>query len=85
MEASTTRVSSKGQVVIPVSVRKAAGLKKGEKVLAIAFGDTVVLKRVVDESFEETVKPIWARVRQLGLTEADVNALIEEAKTKRCS
>jgi AbrB family looped-hinge helix DNA binding protein len=85
VEASTTKVSSKGQVVIPVNVRKAAGLKKGEKLLAIAFDDTVVLKRIVDKTFEETVKPIWARVRRIGLTEEDVDALIQEAKTKGSS
>jgi AbrB family looped-hinge helix DNA binding protein len=85
VEASTTKVSSKGQVVIPVNVRKAAGLKKGEKLLAIAFNDTVVLKRIVDRTFEETVKPIWDRVRRIGLTEEDVDALIQEAKTKGSS
>jgi AbrB family looped-hinge helix DNA binding protein len=85
VEASTTKVSSKGQVVIPVNVRKAAGLKKGEKLLAIAFGDTVVLKKIVDGTFEETVKPIWDRVRRMGLTEEDVDALIQEAKTKGSS
>jgi AbrB family looped-hinge helix DNA binding protein len=85
VEASTTKVSSKGQVVIPVNVRKAAGLKKGEKIIAIAFGDTVVLKKIVDRTFEETVKPIWDRVRRMGLTEEDVNALIQEAKTKGSS
>ena len=82
VEASTTKVSSKGQVVIPINVRKAAGLKEGEKVLAIAFDDTVVLKKMTAETFEETVKPIWNRVRKLGLTEEDVDALIQEAKTK---
>lgn len=85
VEASTTKVSSKGQVVIPVNVRKAAGLKKGEKLLAIAFGDTVVLKKIVDRTFEETVKPIWDRVRRMGLTEEDVDALIQEAKTRGSS
>ena len=66
MEAATTKVSSKGQVVIPASVRKAANLKKGERILAIAIDDTIVLKKVVDRSFEETMKPVWARVRQDG-------------------
>jgi len=85
VEASTTKVSSKGQVVIPVNVRKAAGLKKGEKIIAIAFGDTVILKKLVDRTFEETVKPIWNKVRQMGLTEETVDALIQEAKTKSSS
>jgi AbrB family looped-hinge helix DNA binding protein len=80
VEASTTKVSSKGQVVIPANVRKAASLKKGEKILAIAIDDTVILKKIVDKSFHETLKPIWEKARQMGLTEEDVDALIEEAR-----
>ena len=82
MEASTTKVSSKGQVVIPANVRKAARLKKGERILAIAIDDTIVLKKIVDKSFEETLKPVWARVRRMGLLEEDINALIDEARNK---
>jgi antitoxin PrlF len=81
MEASTTKVSSKGQVVIPISVRKAARIKEGERLLAIAIDDTIILKKIVDKTFEETVKPIWTRMRQMGLTEEDVDAIIREAKT----
>ncbi|HSQ48217.1 MAG TPA: AbrB/MazE/SpoVT family DNA-binding domain-containing protein [Candidatus Deferrimicrobiaceae bacterium] len=82
MEASTTKVSSKGQVVIPANVRKAANLKKGEKILAIAIDDTIVLKKIVDKSFEETMKPLWSRVRKLGLAEENLNAIIEEARSQ---
>jgi len=82
LEASTTKVSSKGQVVIPLSVRKKAGIKEGERLLAIAVDDMIVLKRIVDRTFEETVKPIWDRVRQMGLTEEDIDAIIEEAKAQ---
>ena len=82
VEASTTKVSSKGQVVIPANIRKAAGLKKGEKLLAIAIDDTVVLKKIVYETFKETLTPLWRRVRSLGLIEEDINALVEEARAK---
>jgi AbrB family looped-hinge helix DNA binding protein len=82
LEASTTKVSSKGQVVIPLSVRRKAGIKEGERLLAIAVDDVIVLKRIVDKTFEETMKPIWDRVRQMGLTEEDVDAIIEEAKAQ---
>ncbi len=34
------------------------------------------------KTFEETVKPIWARVRKLGLAEKDVESLIQEAKVQ---
>jgi AbrB family looped-hinge helix DNA binding protein len=82
VEASTTKVSSKGQVVIPANVRKAASLKKGQRILAIAIDDTVVLKKIVDKSFEETMKPVWEKVRQMGLSGEDIDALIEEARAK---
>ncbi len=85
MEASTTKVSSKGQVVIPANVRKAASLKRGEKILAIAIDDTVILRKIVDESFAQTMQPVWKRVRQMGLSEEDIGALIEEARTHSSS
>ncbi len=85
IEASTTKVSSKGQVVIPANVRKAANLKKGEKILAIAIDDTIVLKKIIDKSFEETMKPVWTRVRQMGLSEEGINAIIDEARDKNSS
>jgi len=66
-------------------VRKAANLKKGEKILAIAINDTVVLKKIVDKSFEETMKPIWNRVRRMGLAEQDIDALIQEARNESSS
>jgi AbrB family looped-hinge helix DNA binding protein len=85
VEVSTTKVSSKGQVVIPANVRKAASLKKGEKILAIAIDDTVVLKKIVDNSFKDTLKPIWEKARPMGLTEEDINDLIEEARAQDSS
>lgn len=54
--------------------------KKGEKILAIAIDDTVILKKIVDKSFQETLKPVWDKAKQMGLTEEDVNALVEEAR-----
>ena len=41
---ATTRLSSKGQVVIPEEVRKALGLEVGAQFVVMGDGDTVVLK-----------------------------------------
>jgi len=81
MEVSTTKVS-KGRVVIPASVRKAAHIKEGESLLAFALEDTIILKKFIDRTFEETVKPVWTKVRQMGLTEKDINVIIQEARVK---
>jgi AbrB family looped-hinge helix DNA binding protein len=82
LEASTTKVSSKGQVVIPMNVRRAARVRKGERLLAIALGDSIILKKLGGRTFEETVRPVWERARQLGLTEEEIDAVIEEAKAE---
>ncbi|MFH0715152.1 MAG: AbrB/MazE/SpoVT family DNA-binding domain-containing protein [Candidatus Diapherotrites archaeon] len=46
MEVSMTKVSSKGQVVIPLDIRKKANLKEGEKLLAYGEKDIIVLRKI---------------------------------------
>ena len=81
MKAGTTRVSSRGQIVIPESVKKSVGLREGDDLLVVAIGETIVIKKLSKMTFEEVARPIWRTVRELGLDEGDINALIEEAKT----
>ena len=82
LRAGTTRVSSKGQVVIPEAVKAAAGVREGEDLLVLAIGDTIVMKKLCAVSFREVAKPIWRTVRAMGLSGEDVDELIEEAKAK---
>ncbi|MEM1995035.1 MAG: AbrB/MazE/SpoVT family DNA-binding domain-containing protein [Nitrososphaerales archaeon] len=42
----TTRVSEKGQIVIPKDVRDKLGLKTGTKMIVIATNDIMILQRV---------------------------------------
>lgn len=39
-----TRISSKGQVVIPLDIRK--GMNEGDKLVVIRNGDQIILKKV---------------------------------------
>ena len=80
MRAATTRVSSKGQVVIPEAVRKAAKMREGEDLLVVAIGDTIVMKKLSEVTFEEVARPIWRTVRAMGLSGDDLDELIDEAK-----
>ena len=43
---ATTKLSSKGQVVIPEDVRKALGLEVGAQFVVMGDGDLVILKRI---------------------------------------
>ena len=82
MRAATTRVSSKGQVVIPEAVKRAAKVREGEDLLVVAIGDTIVMKKLSAVTFEEVAKPIWRTVKAIGLTGEDLDELIEKAKTQ---
>jgi len=82
LRAATTRVSSKGQVVIPEAVKKAAGVHEGEDLLVLAIGDTIVMKKLSAVSFREVAKPIWRSVKAMGLSGEELDELIEEGKTK---
>jgi hypothetical protein len=40
------------------------------------------MKKMTAKTFEETFKPVWIRVRKLGLSKEDVDTLIQEVRTK---
>jgi AbrB family looped-hinge helix DNA binding protein len=53
VEVDITRLSSKGQVVIPLEMRK--GFKEGEKLMIIKFHDKIILKKAsgMDKQFKD--------------------------------
>ena len=53
---SITRMSSKGQIVIPLDMR--AGIKEGEKLVIIEGNGKLILKKVseVDKNFQEDLE-----------------------------
>ncbi len=56
MQISLTKMSSKGQVVIPVEMRKK--IKEGEKLVIIQNNDQIIMKKAskVDENFMEDIE-----------------------------
>ena len=50
---ATTRMSSKGQVVIPESIRKRLDLKEGAQFLVVGDADVVILKVVTPPDMNE--------------------------------
>lgn len=74
MEMSMTRVSSRGQVVIPRELRKEAKLKFGERLLAYGNKDTIVLKKVSSsvEEFEKLAAFGKKFAKQKGIKQSDV-------------
>ena len=52
-ELATTRMSSKGQVVIPDEIRKRLGLKEGSQFVVVGDKGAVILKMISPPSMEE--------------------------------
>ena len=68
--------------MIPEAVKKAAGVRKGDDLLVVAIGDTIVMKKLSAMSYDEVAKPIWRTVKAMGLSGEELDELIEEAKTQ---
>lgn len=83
---ATTRMSSKGQVVIPEDVRKALGLEVGARFVVMGDGDTVVLKRIAipDKSeLHSMLGKVRAQARRAGIKPADVRDAARRARRGR--
>lgn len=84
MDIEITKMTSKGQVVIPQSLRQSKGIKEGEKFLVYDIGESIVLKRVkgFDKSknineFEEAFSSMWKTAKTKGITKKDIEQEIK--------
>ena len=83
---ATTRMSSKGQVVIPEEVRKALGLEVGAQFVVMGDGDTVVLKRIAIPAKSELramLVKVRSQARRAGLKPSDVRDAVRRARRGR--
>lgn len=62
MIIDTTKMSSKGQVVIPLDLRKDLNLREGDKLIVIKKDDEIILKKSVPISAlwsEKSLAKTW--------------------------
>ena len=81
-----TRMSVKGQVVIPGDIRQAMGLVAGTKFVVACDGDTVFLKRIGRPTSAELDRLFGASrkfARQSGLKKSDVKKNIQRSRAGR--
>ena len=60
-----TRVSDKGQVVIPKEIRDRLGFKEGTKLIVVATEDAVVLQRIEAVAGKIRVRELMERIRSI--------------------
>jgi len=79
----TTKMSSKGQVVIPEDVRKKMKLDKGTQFAVITEGDVILLKLLTPPSlnqFDSLVKKARKQVKESGIEPNDVKDAINKVR-----
>ena len=82
---ATTRMSSKGQVVIPESIRKRLDLKEGAQFLVVGDEDVVILKRVTPpdmNEFDVLIKQARRQAKEAGLKPADVESTVAKTRAR---
>lgn len=80
---ATTKMSSKGQVVIPEEIRKRLGLKVGSQFVVVGDKDTVILKAISPPSmkeFNELVKEARRQAKTVGLKRSDIAVAIAKSR-----
>jgi AbrB family looped-hinge helix DNA binding protein len=84
VQPSTTKLSSKGQVVIPEEIRRRLGLEPGVQFVVVGEGDVVVLKALKAPKMSD-FKALLDDARQsaeaVGLNPQDVHRAIREVRS----
>jgi AbrB family looped-hinge helix DNA binding protein len=85
-DLATTRMSSKGQVVIPDEIRRRLGLKEGSQFVVVGEKDTVILKTISPPSmseFDHLIAKARNQARKAGLRRSDVRNAVLTARGKK--
>ena len=79
----TTKMTSRGQVVIPEETRKRLGLKAGDKFLVMGDKDVVILKTLISPSlneFDDLIKKARKQAKAAGLKRENITKATIKAR-----
>jgi len=82
---ATTRMSSKGQVVIPEEIRRELGLGAGTQFIVVGEDDVVILKMVRPPSmkdFDRLVRKARVEAKSAGVKRSDIAAAVSEVRRR---
>ncbi len=83
---ATTRMSSKGQVVIPEDIRGRLGLEEGVQFVVVGEGDVVILKTITPPSmggFDSLIRKARQQARASGMRQSDVARAVARVRTRK--
>ena len=83
---ATTKMSSKGQIVIPENIRKRLGLKPGAQFVVVGQNDVVILKMITQPSmneFDQLISEARKQAKKTGLKKTDITAAIQKVRKRK--
>ena len=83
---STTKMSSKGQVVIPDEIRRNLDLHTGSKFIVVSEKDVVILKKIAMPElgdFNALIKAARLQAKKSGLKKTDIEEIIKKIRCKK--
>ena len=83
---ATTKLSSKGQVVIPEDVREELGLEPGAQFIVMGEGDVVILKKIEApdrREFLALAAKVRGQARRAGMKRSDVKKAVRASRRRR--
>jgi AbrB family looped-hinge helix DNA binding protein len=82
MTTTITKLSAKGQVVIPKDLRNRLNLKEGDTLLVYSTDSMLVIRKVTKQETILSIiaEPIRKKIKRLGITRKDLNKAIEQAR-----
>jgi AbrB family looped-hinge helix DNA binding protein len=83
---ATTKMSSKGQVVIPEEIRKRLKLKSGSRFVVVSERDVVILKRISPPSMDEfdaLIADARKKAKEVGMTRSDIDEAIVRVRGRK--
>jgi len=79
-----TKLSSKGQIVLPQAIRKRLELTEGVKFVVMGEKDVIILKKLempAKEQFRKLMKESRAYAKRVGLKKSDLEKTIRDVRT----
>ena len=83
---STTKMSSKGQVVIPEQIRTQLDLEAGSRFVVVGDKDVVILKRITTPAlteFDGLIKQARLQAKAAGVKKSDIDNAVTQARKKK--
>ncbi len=85
-DLATTTLSSRGQVVIPETVRNHLGLKAGDRFVVLGHDDTIILKEIRPPSmkaFDLMIEKARRQAKLAGMKRADVAKAVAAVRGRK--